>query len=147
MTGVRHNLPGRDEARALGAAMVAVSIDLLKQLPGVRRRWWKGGEPYLDVTVDEDDAGCVYVEVCLRGRFVRRRRGGALETGHSDELELAGGGMPRAPGNRRRHCGRRLNFARHAKRILLREQEGVRALDRLLHFAGHAARGLELARA
>ena len=96
MTGVRHNLPGRDEARALGAAMVAVSIDLLKQLPGVRRRWWKGGEPYLDVTVDEDDAGCVYVEVCLRGRFVRRRRGGALETGHTDELELAGGGMPRA---------------------------------------------------
>lgn len=96
MTGVRHNLPGLDEAAALGATLVAVSGDLLKQVPGLRRRWWNGGEPYLAVTVDEDDAGCVFVEVCLRGRFVRRRRGQKLETGHSDELQPSAGGMPRA---------------------------------------------------
>lgn len=96
MTGVRHNLPDVDEARALGEALVAVSADLLKPVPGIKRRWFKGGEPYLTLTVDEDEAGLVFVEVCVRGRFVRRRRGSHVETGHTDELELTAGGMPRA---------------------------------------------------
>mgnify|MGYP001556603292 CR=1 FL=1 len=99
MTGVRHTLPDVVEAAALGAAAVAVDGDLLRQVPGKHRRWFKGTAPYLAITVDHasvDDDALVFVEVCVRGRFARRSRDGAVETGHTDELELSPGGMPRA---------------------------------------------------
>lgn len=99
MTGVRHTLPSIDEAAALGKDLVAVDAALLRQVPGKHRRWWKGSEPYLAVTVDqvsERDATLVFVEVCVRGRFARRQQGGSTETGHTDELDLSPAGMPRA---------------------------------------------------
>ena len=95
MTGVRHVLPTIDEARALGSSLTAVDGAMLRHVEGRERRWWKGMEPYLTVTVDEDDAGLQFVEVCIRGRFARRDRNGHTETGVTDELELSAG-MPRA---------------------------------------------------
>lgn len=97
MTGVRHVLPGLDEAHTLGATLTAIDDALLRQVPGKTRRWWKGHEPYLAVTVDSDSApagALVFVEVCLRGRFARRHAGQPLETGITDELEVSGLGMP-----------------------------------------------------
>ncbi len=101
LTGVRHTLPSLDEAAALGRDLVAVDQALLRQVAGKHRRWWKGSEPYLAITVDqvsEADAALVFVEVCFRGRFARRSADGAgpTETGHTDELELSPGGMPKA---------------------------------------------------
>lgn len=99
LTGVRHNLPSLDEAAALGRELVAVDQALLRQVPGKHRRWWKGTEPYLAVTVDqvsEADGALVFIEVCFRGRFARRAVGTATETGHTDELDLSPGGMPKA---------------------------------------------------
>jgi hypothetical protein len=95
MTGVQHHLPAVDDAAALGRALVEVDPRLVRQPTGLARRWWKGGEPYLTITVDADADGLVFVEVCLRGRFARRRLRGALETGHTDELVLSTG-MPKA---------------------------------------------------
>ncbi|MDP2339505.1 MAG: hypothetical protein Q8O67_00995 [Deltaproteobacteria bacterium] len=95
MTGVRHVLPSVAEATALGASLTAVDDALLRKVEHLERRWWKGAEPYLTVTVDEDDAGPVFLEVCVRGRFARRSRNGAIEVGVTDELELSAG-MPRA---------------------------------------------------
>lgn len=95
MTGVQHHLPTVDDAAALGRGLAEVDARMVRQPTGLARRWWKGGEPYLTITVDADVNGVVFVEVCLRGRFARRRRGGALETGHTDELALTTG-MPKA---------------------------------------------------
>ena len=95
MTAVRHQLPGLDEATALGGTLTAVDDALLRQTADRHRRWWKGMEPYLAVTVDDDDDGLVFVEVCVRGRFARRGREGKTETGITDELELSVG-MPTA---------------------------------------------------
>ncbi len=126
MTGVRHVLPTLDEANGLGASLTAIDDRLLRQVPGKKRRWWKGSEPYLAVTVDhavagagngehgndsedgndedgndddddDDDGACVFVEVCFRGRFARRRGGGPLETGVTDELDISRG-MPGSRG-------------------------------------------------
>lgn len=99
MTGVKRTLPDVVEAGSLGAALVAVDPSLLRQVPGKHTRWWKGNEPYLAVTVDQasaTDATLVFVEVCVRGRFARRRKDEALETGHTDELDLSVTGMPSA---------------------------------------------------
>ena len=86
MTGVQRRWPSLEEARALGQTLTAVDDALLRPVTGSTRRWWTGAEPYLTITIDDDDDGCVFVEVCLRGRFARRTRGGRVETGTTDEL-------------------------------------------------------------
>ncbi|MBI1947182.1 MAG: hypothetical protein HYS27_15910 [Deltaproteobacteria bacterium] len=86
---VRAQLPTLEEAAALGAALVEVDAALLRHPPGGRRRWLTGGEPYLNVSIEDDERGLSFVEARFRGRFVRRSRGGALATGESDELEVA----------------------------------------------------------
>lgn len=87
-------LPSLDEARALGATLRAVDERLLRApAPGVRTHWYRGGEPYLDATVDEDRAGVVLVEVRVRGRFARWSRERGLVTGGTDEGAI-GAGVP-----------------------------------------------------
>ncbi len=88
--GVVHTqLPTLEEAAALGALLVEVDAALLRQPPRGRRRWLTGGEPYLNVTLEDDEQGLSFVEVCFRGCFVRRSRGGALVAGESDELDTS----------------------------------------------------------
>ena len=62
-------LPSIEEARSLGAKLTAVDEALLKPLPVGKRRWFHGGEQYLEVTLDEDDAGVIMLEVCVRDGF------------------------------------------------------------------------------
>src|SRR5688500_14611755 len=87
------SLPNLDEARALGGKLTEIDPSLLKPTPGTKRRWFHGGEAYLEVTVDEDAKGLLHLEVCVRGRFARWRRDRGMSTGGTDELALSHG-MP-----------------------------------------------------
>lgn len=86
---VRALLPTLEEAATLGALLVEVDAALLRHPPRGLRRWLTGGEPYLNVGIESDEQGLAFVEVCFRGRFVRRSRGGALVAGDTDELDVA----------------------------------------------------------
>jgi hypothetical protein len=80
-------LPTLDEARALGETLRAIDPSMLKPTPH-KRRWYRGGEPYLEATLDEDDDGVLMLEVYMRGRFARFTRQRGVETGVTEELAI-----------------------------------------------------------
>ncbi len=82
-------LPTVDEARTIGGRLRPVDPRLLRQREGVRSRWWVCDERYIEVSVDEDDAGRpLFVEVAIRGRVARYRQGRGVGTSRTDELAL-----------------------------------------------------------
>src|ERR1043166_8313290 len=89
-------LPSIDDAKKLGATLNPVDATLLRQPARGRRRWWRGGEAYLECTVDdESDGGSgLLVEVYVRSRFARYTLERGLETGGTDEGVVAPGGAP-----------------------------------------------------
>ncbi len=88
---VPFRLPALNEVRDLGRTLRAVDPRLLKDGAAGTTRWWTGGEPYLEVTVEKADAVVTGVDVSLRGHVLRFRRGAGLTTGRTDEHEIASG--------------------------------------------------------
>ena len=81
-------LPTPEEARTIGATLRPVSEDLLRPRPGQRSRWWVSDARYIEVSVFDDDGGTgpLLVEVGIRGRLVRFRRGTGVSTSVTEEL-------------------------------------------------------------
>lgn len=82
-------LPTPAEARAFGGHLRPVAPGLLRQQPGLRTRWWVCDERYVEVGVDDDGEGPLLVEVAVRGRVARYRRGQGVSTSSTEELDVA----------------------------------------------------------
>jgi len=88
MTSSPSALPTPEEARVIGATLRPVSDELLRQRPGQRSRWWVSDARYIEVSVFDDDGGegPLLVEVGIRGRLARFRRGTGISTSVTEEL-------------------------------------------------------------
>lgn len=95
MTSAPTALPTLAEARAFGATLRPVDERLLRQREGTRSRWWVCDERYVEVSVEEDDGDDdgddtpLAVEIGLRGRLVRFRRGRGVSTSTTEELTMS----------------------------------------------------------
>ena len=78
-----------DEARVVGKSLRPVKPGLLKQPAQGRSHWWVSDERYVEVSVFDDDDGVSLVEVAIRGRLCRYRRGHGTSTSVTDELSLS----------------------------------------------------------
>jgi hypothetical protein len=83
-------LPTLGEARALGATLRAVDPRLLKH-GSDGARWYTGGEPYLEASLEAPGGVVVAVDVSVRGHVLRWTAGAGARTGRTDEHQLQAG--------------------------------------------------------
>ncbi len=93
MTAVSRSTPTGlltlDEAKVVGQSLRPVQEGLLKQPAQGRSSWWVSDQRYIEVSVFDDDDGVSLVEVAIRGRLCRYRRGHGTSTSVTDELSLS----------------------------------------------------------
>jgi hypothetical protein len=92
---VPFRLPTIDEARSLGRTLRCIDPRLLKTGPGGGVRWWTGGEPYLDVTLERRAGVLVDIDVAVRGHVVHWDPTSGIRTGRTDE-HMIGGAAPQS---------------------------------------------------
>ena len=82
-------LPDQGRTVEIGRALRRIDDRIVRQdaLGKVKRSWFQGPEPYLDVFFEEGPAGLEWFQVTLRGRALTwDQPKGFVVTGHTNEL-------------------------------------------------------------
>jgi len=81
----------RDYIQKLGASLRPIRQNLLKvdEDQGILRFWYQGEEPYFDVFFDIQNQELIWFQLTLRGKCLTWHKDQGLETGFTEEINVA----------------------------------------------------------